>query len=63
MGFFAKLYVFFAVVSANYTTVAALALLLSSASAVYYLKVDDLLFSLLFSFAPCRQRESNFQQH
>jgi NADH-quinone oxidoreductase subunit N len=38
-GFFAKLYVFFAVVSANYTTVAALALLLSSASAVYYLKV------------------------
>lgn len=38
-GFFAKLYVFFAVVSANYITVAALALLLSSASAVYYLKV------------------------
>ena len=38
-GFFAKLYIFFNVVHAGYTYVAVLALFLSSASAIYYLKL------------------------
>jgi NADH-quinone oxidoreductase subunit N len=38
-GFFAKLYVFFSLLSANYAFVAVFALLLSAASAIYYLKL------------------------
>lgn len=46
-GFFAKLYIFYTLVSSGFLVTAVIALLLSSASAVYYLKVVR--FNLFFS--------------